>query len=224
MPYGDRTPAELLRLMRYNVRWLDEAAVDAIVPACNTSCATALEFGWPQTRAPIVDLIESAAVAVERSHCLRIGVVATTATALSGAYKRHILARVPAAQVLEVGAPRLAPIVEAGDLQSETTALAVAQACAPLHGRIDAVMLGCTHYPLLRRHFEAFFGQAVTVLDPAHVQAERSAELVAQLGLGEENGSLTCVTNGDARRFEAMLQELGAGLDPVMRLLEPVEP
>lgn len=221
VPYGERTPAQLLTLMQHNVRWLDEAGVDAIVPACNTSCAMALEFGWPATRAPIVDLIESAAIAVERSGLLRIGVLATTATARTGAYRRRILERVPSAQVVEVGAPALAPLVEAGKLHGEEPARAVAEAGAALR-EVEAVVLGCTHFPLLSAHFEAYFGPYVHLIDPAAVQAARTAELVSSLGISAGAGRVECVTNGDLERFRSNIQALAADLTATVRYLEPV--
>src|SRR5438270_7370410 len=66
VPYGDRSAAELADLLTQNVTFLNARGAELIVMACNTSCATASEFGWPASRAPIVDLIESAAVAIDR--------------------------------------------------------------------------------------------------------------------------------------------------------------
>lgn len=221
VPYGDRTPAQLLGLMRHNVTWLDQAGVDIIVPACNTSCAMALEFGWPATRATIVDLIESAAIAVERSGFRRIGVLATTATARTGAYRRRILERVPFAQVVEIGAPALAPLVEAGKLHGAEPAQAVAQACASLR-EVDAVVLGCTHYPLLAAHFEAYFGPYVHLIDPAAVQAVRASELVSSLQISTGQGRVEYITNGDLERFRANIEALGGDVPATVRYLEPV--
>jgi glutamate racemase len=181
----------------------------------------ALEFGWPQTQAPIVDLIESAAIAIERTGLKRIGVVATAATARSGAYKRHILTRVPDADVFEVAAPALAPLVEAGKLHGPEPAQAVADACATLTD-VDAVVLGCTHYPLLAAHFESYFGPYVQVIDPATVQAERAADLIGRMDLRAGNGRVECVTNGDLERFTANLHALIPDLAPSARYLQPV--
>jgi glutamate racemase len=222
VPYGDRAPDDLLRLMQQNVGWLDGEGVDVIVQGCNTSCAIASVYGWPKTRAPIIDLIESAAVAVERSGCKRIGVVATAATARSGAYKRRILSRVPDAEVFEIAAPALVPLVEAGKLHGEEPREAVADACAPLDD-IDAVVLGCTHYPLIAAHFEAYFGPYVQVIDPAIVHAERVVDAVEALRVAPEDGRIECVTNGDLERFSANLHALAGDLSPVARYLEPVE-
>ena len=66
VPYGDRTHEDLLRLLRNNLAWLDEQGVEAIAMACNTSCAIAERYGWPETRATVLDLIDSAATAVQR--------------------------------------------------------------------------------------------------------------------------------------------------------------
>ena len=222
VPYGDRTREDLLRLMQQNVGWLDGEGVDVIVQGCNTSCAVASEFGWPPTRAPILDLIESAAIAVERSGCKRIGVVATAATARSGAYRRRIARRVPDAVVLEVAAPALVPLVEAGKLHGEEPRVAVAQACSTLDD-VDAIVLGCTHYPLIAAHFEAYFGPYVQVIDPAVVHAERVVDIVEQLAPPVGGGRIECVTNGDLDRFSANLQALIGDLSPIVRYLEPIE-
>lgn len=220
VPYGDRAAEDLHRLAELNLGWLDRAGVQAIVIACNTSCATAAQLGWPRTQAPVLDLIESAAVAAERSGASRIGVVATVATARSGAYRRAIQQRVPGAQVLEVAAPALVPLVEAGELNGVRTRAAVAQACASLAGNVDAVMLGCTHYPLVAHHFGAVLGEDVAVIDPAIVHAERAAQLAADLGIASGSGRLECVTTGNAASFTSSLQTLAADLTPAVRSLE----
>lgn len=219
VPYGDRTPEDLHGLAETNLGWLDSIGVDAIIIACNTSCATAAQLGWPRTRAAILDLIESAAIAAERGSYSRIGVVATTATARSGAYKRAIAQRLPDAQVLEIGAPALVPLVEAGKMHSAEARRAVEEVCAPLNGAVDAVMLACTHYPLLQEHFTAVLGPQVAVVDPAIVQAERTADLVARLGIAPGTGRVECVTSGDLARFESSLRALAADLAPKIRHL-----
>lgn len=223
VPYGERTPEDLLHLLQQNVSWLDARGVDAIVMACNTSCAMGDRFGWPQTRAVVLDLIESAALAVERAGFTRIGVVATPATARSGAYGRKIRARVPEATVVEAGTAELVPLVEAGVLHGVEAREAVKRACAQLPGDLDAVLLACTHFPMLDEHFEAVLGKRVVRLDPALVQAERAAELATRLRIPAGNGSLACVTNGDLDRFRMSLSTLIGDLSPEVHRLEVVE-
>ena len=171
VPYGDRTHAELSTL-RANLARCDDDGVDAIVMACNTSCAVAERYGWPQTRVPIVDLIESAAIAVAQERFARIGIVATAATVGAGSYGRTIRARIPGVDVVEVAAPALVPLVEAGKIAGDEARAAVAEVVPHLPLDLDAVVLGCTHYPMLEPHFRAVLGDGVALVDPAVVQAQ----------------------------------------------------
>lgn len=214
VPYGDRSESDLDDLLHRNVRLLCEQGVGAIVMACNTSCAIAERFGWPSAPVPILDLIESAAIAVERSGARRIGVIATTATARSGAYARQIVRRVPDAQVVEVAAPALVPLVEAGRLQGDEPLRAVRAVCALLPSGLEAVVLACTHYPLLDAHFARVLGPRVTRIDPALVHAERAASLVAA---NEGDGSLECITSGDPESFARAMDALVGDLHPRCR-------
>jgi glutamate racemase len=203
VPYGDRSTLELAELLRANIAFLGERGADAIVMACNTSCATAAQEGWPPSRAAIVDLIESAAIAVESAGHKRIGVIATSATVASGAYTKAILVRAPGADVVEVAAPALVPLVEAGKLEGPEPRAAVAAVCTQLPRDLDAVILACTHYPLLDSHFAAVLGGGVTRIDPAIVQAERAAAIAAQRGYSPGAGTIVCVTSGDLENFRA---------------------
>ena len=102
-----------------NVAWLDDQGVDGHRDGCNTSCAIAERYGWPSTRAPVLDLIDSAATAVQRAGYRRIGVVATAATVAAGSYGRTLRSAVPGAEIWEVAAPQLVPMVEAGEIGAE---------------------------------------------------------------------------------------------------------
>lgn len=214
LPYGDRTPGELLQLTERNLNRLNAAGVKAVIMACNTSCATASEFGWPQSNAPILDLIESAAIAVKEGGYRNVGVIATAATARSGAYALAIGERTIETHVTEIGAPALVPLVEAGKLHGEQPRAAVAQACAKLPPGVDAVVLACTHYPLLEEHFREVLGPGVAILDPANVHARRAARLVAELGIPAGTGKTLCMTSGNLERFRGNLQTLIADLEP----------
>ncbi len=218
VPYGDRSAEDLLRLVQQNLHRLDAEGAQAVIMACNTTCATASQFGWPPAHAIIVDLIESAAMAVEAGGYQRIGVIATEATARSAAYAHRIHARVPSAQVFEVAAPALVPLVEAGQFHGAQTARAVAQACSLLP-QVDALLLGCTHYPLLFEHFRASL-PGVPVIDPAFVHAQRAAELVERMQIPAATGVLTCITSGDEQRFRSSVCALAGDLQPIVRPLE----
>ena len=114
VPYGGRAPDDLFALLQNNLAWLDERGVEAVVMACNTSCAIADTHGWPATSAEVFDLLDSATIALQHSRAQRIGVVATEATVRSGAYGRRIRNAILDGEVWEVPAPELVPLVEAG--------------------------------------------------------------------------------------------------------------
>jgi glutamate racemase len=205
VPYGDRTHQELLALVRWNLGWLDARGADAIVTACNTSCAIAERYGWPRTKAPVLDLIDSAAIAVANGGFRRVGVVATAATVGAGSYGRTLRSRIPGIDVVEVPAPALVPLVEAGAIAGDEPRLAVAEVCSHLPLDLDALIFGCTHYPVLQAHFAAALG-SVALIDPAVIQAERAAELLA--GRTDGNGTTTFVTSGEPLRFRANVARL----------------
>ncbi len=203
VPYGDREPEDLFALLRANLAWLDEAKVDAIVMACNTSCAIAERYGWPSTRAPVLDLIDSAATAVQRAGYRRLGVVATAATVSAGSYGRTLRSAVPGAEVWEIAAPKLVPMIEAGTVAGDEARAAVDAVCRALPEDLDAVIYGCTHYPVLGRQFRAALGNDVALIDPAVMQAERAAALLRDREPLEESGATRYVTSGSPAAFEA---------------------
>jgi glutamate racemase len=213
VPYGDRTHDDLLRLLRANLAWLDEQGVEAIAMACNTSCAIAERYGWPETRATVLDLIDSAATAVERSGWKKVGVVATAATVGAGSYGRTLRARIPGIDVVEVPAPALVPMVEAGKIAGDEPREAVAHVCDNLPIDLEAVVLGCTHYPVLAEHFIAALGPDIALIDPATIQAERAAALLGDRANG--GGTTRYVTNGDLAAFRQNIIRMMRVPDPL---------
>jgi glutamate racemase len=214
VPYGDRTPGELLELTESNLRRLNAAGAQAIIMACNTSCATALEFGWPKSDAPVLDLIQSAAIAVREGGYTNVGIIATAATARSGAYAITIGEESPGTHVTEIAAPALVPLVEAGVLSGAQPRAAVAEVCAKLPSGVQAVVLACTHYPLLEQHFRAVLPRDVTIVDPARRHAERAARLVADLDIRPGTGATFCMTSGKLEQFREHLETLIGDLGP----------
>lgn len=221
VPYGDRRPEDLHRLLVRNVRWLDEQGADAIVMACNTSCAIAAEYGYPPLRAPILDLIESAAIVVRDAGYARIGILATAATVRTGAYTKKIHAIAPSVRVDEIAAPALVPLVEAGVIEGEIPAAAVAEVCARLPRDLDAVILACTHYPVLDAHFARVLGVGVARIDPAFEQAGRAAALVAARSIPSGVGHTRYVTTGDVEFFRASVHRLMDAGSHVVEMAAP---
>lgn len=207
VPYGDRTTGELRALLAANVAFLGAQGIDAIVMGCNTSCAIAARFGWPPSQVPVMDLIDAAAEAVEASRARRIGVLATSATVRSGAYGDAIRAREPRAVVREVAAPALVPLVESGIVTGPVALAAVAAACGELGAGLDAVVLACTHYPLLDAAFAQVLGDGVLRIDPAEVQARRAAAFARSRGNEPATrGRSRYITNGPLPAFRAAIE------------------
>ena len=197
VPYGERTDADLVRLLGENLVFLEGFPVAGIVMACNTSCAMGGKYGWPQTRVPALDLIDNAARALADARYARVAVIATQATVRSGAYARAIARHAPQTVVQEVAAPLLVPLVESGAAASPEARAAVAEVVARIAGPVDAVVLGCTHYPLLTEHFRALLPAQTSLVDPAIAQARVAATLCGKSG----GGTTRYFTNGDLDRF-----------------------
>ncbi len=202
LPYGDKTDAELHGFLTENLALLGELRVDAVVAACNTSCAVARNLGWPGTPFPVLDLIESAGRAFAGTRHRRVAVIATAATVRAGAYAAAIAVHAPHLRVDQIAAPRLVPLVEAGDAETRAGHDGVAEIVRALAPDIDALVYGCTHYPMLDRWFAASLPARVQRIDPARAQAGAARELVARLALAPGGATTAYYTNGDPIAFE----------------------
>jgi len=202
VPYGDRTEDELSALLAENFAYLGSHGAAAIVMACNTSCAVAARRGWPPTAFPVLDIIANAAKSLAGQGFLRIAVIATAATVRSGAYGDAIRLHVPGAVVREVAAPALVPLVEAGAAGSVQAAAAVAAVVRELPRDIDAIVYGCTHYPLLDAEFAAVLGTGIARLDPARAQAAATVALMHEHPHRGGAGITHYRTSGDLAAFE----------------------
>jgi glutamate racemase len=204
VPYGDRSDAQLYALLSENFALLEAHGVDAVVMACNTSCAVAARLGgFPQTRLPVLDLIGNAAAALRDTRFRRIAVFATAATVRSGAYRRAIGLYAPQVEVVEIAAPALVPLVERGLAAARAAGEAVDALCRGLPGGVDAIVYGCTHYPLLDAHFAAALGPGIARIDPALAQAAAATALVRRLALPAGSGRTHYLTNGNLAAFES---------------------
>ncbi len=199
-PYGTRPDAEV---RRFSIECLDrlvEQDVKALVVACNTSTAVALGEYRRRYDIPVLGVIRPGAQAAAlATRTRRVGVIATPATIRSHAYFDAIKEENPAVEVYEHATPALVPLVEAGVLAGDVAVAAVADALGPLLGRrdergefvhpmpasarIDTLLLGCTHYPLLRPIIQAAVGEGVAIVDSATATAGALAELLSMNGL-----------------------------------------
>ena len=169
-PYGDRTADDICALSRRNARFLRACGVKAVLVACNTSTTNALPLLVRDSGPlPVVGALEpSAAEAARLTRTGRIGVIATAATVRSGAYGRAIAALRPDAAVTALACPRLVPLIESGHVAPDDGALlsALDEYLPPFRAAaVDTLVLGCTHYPLVRAAIQRYMGPNVALVD-----------------------------------------------------------
>ena len=180
VPYGQRTTEDIRAIAAEVVHWMRLQGVGVMVMACNTSNALALDVAVSEAGVPVVGLIDSTASELSSDH---VGVLATPATAASGAYRRAIQACRPSARVVEVGCPAFVPHIEAGQLDAPALRRAAQAYLEPLlAAHVDTIVLGCTHYPLLRPLLAELLPPDVELVNPAVAAAQRLGPLLASLG------------------------------------------
>jgi glutamate racemase len=178
LPYGTRTPAEILHFVREILYWMEEQKVKMVIMACNTSSALALESVQAEFDLPILGVIlPGARAAVQQGR--RIGVIATPATANSNAYRDAILEVDGTAQVWQVGCPEFVPLIEQNRISDPYTKAVAREYLAPLlQNGIDTLIYGCTHYPHLAPVLRQILPESVKLVNPAvHVVAAAAQEL-----------------------------------------------
>lgn len=176
VPYGPKSPDTVCRYSREIASFLRQQDVKAIVIACNTATAHALPALRDELPIPVVGVVEPGArAAIQASGGGRIGIIGTAGTVRSGAYERAIRALRPDAQVTAKACPLFVPLVEEGWVDHPVTRDVAREYLAPLlEEGIDTLVLGCTHYPLLRSQLCRELGSDVKLIDSA---AETAAEI-----------------------------------------------
>ncbi len=183
LPYGDKSPAAITEYARNITRFLVDSGCKIIISACNSASSVAYdslvqEFG---SRVPIVNVIDPIVKEVVRESVNRtIGVIGTKATIRANEYEKRILTLDNTRNVVSVPTPLLAPMIEEG-FYNNTLSEAILQAYLnfPDFKQIDALILACTHYPLLRPQIERFFNGKVRIYDSTGIIA-REVELILE--------------------------------------------
>ncbi len=178
VPYGNKSPDTVRRYAREILDFLAGRDVKMVVVACNTASAHALESLKAATRLPVEGVVgPGARAAVAATKGGTIGVIGTAGTMKSGAYARAIHALKPQARVVERACPSFVPLVEEGWLDRDATRLVAREYLDPLKDEsCDTLVLGCTHYPLLKPLIADVVGPGVTMID----SAEQTAAAVAR--------------------------------------------
>jgi glutamate racemase len=177
VPYGTKSPRTVLRYALEAAAFLSERHVKMLVVACNTASSVALPALAEHFNLPVVGVIEPGArKAVAVTRCRKVGVIGTEGTIKSGAYPRAIHALDPDIEVFSAPCPLFVPLAEEGWAEHRIAHLAAEEYLAPLLQRgIDTLVLGCTHYPLLKTTLRNVMGDGVELVD----SAEETALMVA---------------------------------------------
>lgn len=229
VPYGERPLEEIQSFALGITGFLIEQGAKAVVMACNMSSAVALDIArehYPHT--PILGMIEPGArAAMSVADGRPIGVLATTGTVKSGAYAREIAKLGCPHDTVQQACPRFVPLIESGRADSEEAEAAAADYVKILiDGKCSTIILGCTHYPFVRKAIEAAAGSCVTIVDPAEETARFLENILLEKGLASKslNASHVFYTSGETDDFSALGSAfLGRPIENVVKVTWGVE-
>ena len=191
IPYGTKSVEVVKRFALEDSYFLLDKQVKMIVVACNTASAIAIRFLQDVLPVPVLGVIQpGAAAAVERTHNGKVGVIGTTATIRSNSYVRELQALNPALQIISQPCPLFVPLVEEGWIEDDATYLIGRRYLQPLmENGVDTIILGCTHYPLLKNVIRRIVGESVILIDSGIEVARQVKSLLTkqQLAAPEDN-------------------------------------
>ena len=184
VPYGTKSLQTVERYAVEDARFLVSRGVKLLVVACNTASALALPAVRRAVSVPVVGMIGPGARAAVRAAAERgrVGVVATESTVKSGAYSRAIKELAPEAEVTERACPLFVSLAEEGWADSEVARMVAEEYLRPLRG-VAALVMGCTHYPILRRVIQEAVGESVRLIDSGEAAAEAVEAVIEREGL-----------------------------------------
>jgi glutamate racemase len=190
IPYGVRSASTVQRYARECASFVQSRNVKAIVVACNTASALAADYLRSKFSVPVMGVIRPGSRrAVEQTRTGHIGVIATEATIASGAYERAMLAIRSGLEITSRACPLFVPLAEEGWLNHPVTRQVAEEYLAELKSsRVDTLVLGCTHYPILRPVIEQTMGDQIKYVDSGEAVADRLAEMLEEEGLACEGG------------------------------------
>ena len=189
MPYGCKTIPEIIEFMHEILTFMRHRGVKIAVFACNTMTAHGYRLAVGQYPFPLVGMDKGMAEALLRSSAKKIGVMATQATILSGSHKAALAELSPEAEIYPTPCPRFVPLIEAGHIDDEVIEEAVREVALPMQeAGVDALVLGCTHYPYIAGVIHRVLGDGVALVDPAEATAREAKRVLEENGLLKQDG------------------------------------
>ena len=222
-PYGTKSAETVLRYSFENADFLVEKGVKLVVVACNTSTAIALEPLKENLSIPVVGVIEPGVKeALKATRNKKIGVIGTEATIQSGAYTRALKTRDPQVEVYSRACPIFVPLVEEGWLDNSMAKMTVKSYLESLQkSGIDTLILGCTHYPLLKKAIRGFMGPRVKLVDSAEETAKEVRVVLKRESMGRAKGKGVpsfFVTDAPDRFIKVGRRFLGEKVESAVRI------
>ena len=191
VPYGSKSQNTIIRFSEQIIRFLKTKQVKAIVIACNTASALALDAVRDEFDIPIMGVvIPGARAAVEATKNRKVGVVGTDATVQSGMYTKVIHQMAPDITVIEKACPLFVPLVEEGFKEHVVTQEIIEYYLESMRNTdIDAMILGCTHYPLIRSKIRAYMGDRIQIVNPAYETAMDLKRLLEEQDMANDGAT-----------------------------------
>ena len=222
-PYGTKSVETVLRYSFENTEFLIQKGVKAVVVACNTSTAIALTQLRDSLSIPVIGVIEPGVRrAIKSTKNKRVGVIGTEATIQSGAYTRALKEADGTVEVYSRACPLFVPLVEEGWTDNDVVEMPVKAYSGSLkQSGIDALILGCTHYPLLKKAIREFIGNAVRLVDSAEETAREVETTLKKAVLTRRNGKgihSFFVTDAPDRFIEVGRRFLGEKVASAVRI------
>jgi glutamate racemase len=209
VPYGIRSPETVTRYSFENTHFLLSQEIKMLVVACNTASAISLEAVKKEFPLPVIGVLEPGArAAVAATKARKVGVIGTEATIGSGAYEKAIRRIAPDIEVHSLACPLFVSLAEEGWTDNDVAALVAEKYLAPLRGAgIDTLVLGCTHYPLLKTVISGAVGSEIMLIDSATETAKEVADVLEKLkwrGNGKGGGRRKFYVTDSPSRFETI--------------------
>lgn len=208
IPYGKRPLEEVERLTHAAARFFLGRQAKVVILACHTASAAALwslRREWPET--PFVGLEPAVKVAAETTRTGRVGVLATAATFMGELYRGVVDRFAKGVDIFSSPCPGLVEMIEAGDVASPELSARLDEWLAPMKAAgIDRLVLGCTHFPLIREEIQKAAGPEVMLIDPAPAIARRARDILEKGGLLGKIGEIKIFTTGDPARLGMMAE------------------
>ena len=207
VPYGIRSAETVTRYSFENTNFLLSQEIKMLVVACNTATAVSLEAVKKEYPLPVIGVLEPGArAAVAATKTRKIGIIGTEATINSGAYERAIKRLAPDIEVTSIACPLFVSLAEEGWTDNDVAELVAEKYLAPFRkSGIDMLVLGCTHYPLLKAVISKAIGPGITLIDSATETAKEVADVLAKLkwrGSGNSEGIRKFYVTDTPARFE----------------------